>query len=195
MILPKKKQAFMVSAMKSGSGKTLITLGLINIFKKLGKTVSIYKTGPDYIDTMYHEKIAESPSTNLDPFFLEPEHRPGELKNLFFRNFKGDMAIIEGAMGLFDGVYGEGKRCSACTVSEEIGINVILIVDIDEVDTAGEYLKKFSHRVKTVILNKVPIDYDISLIRKRLSESDLTLMGFLYYNENYHMESRHLGLN
>ena len=195
MILTKKKKAFMVSAMKSGSGKTLITLGLINIFKKMGKTVSIYKTGPDYIDTMYHEKIAESPSTNLDPFFLEPEHRPGELKNLFFRNFTGDMAIIEGAMGLFDGVYGEGKRCSACIVSEEIGINVILIVDIDELDTAGEYLKKFSHRVKTVIVNKVPIDYDISLIRKRLSESDLTLMGFLYYNENYHMESRHLGLN
>ena len=195
MILPKDKKAFMVSAMKSGSGKTLITLGLINIFKRMGKTVSIYKTGPDYIDTMYHEKIAGSPSTNLDPFFLEPEYRPGELKNLFFRNFTGDMAIIEGAMGLFDGVYGEGKRCSACIVSEEIWIDVILVVDIDEIDTVGEYLKKFSNRVKTVIVNKVPIDYDISVIRERLSESDLTLMGFLYYNENYHMESRHLGLN
>lgn len=195
MILQKEKKAFMVSAMKSGSGKTLITLGLINIFKIMGKTVSIYKTGPDYIDTMYHEKIAGSPSTNLDPFFLEPEYRPGELKNLFFRNFTGDMAIIEGAMGLFDGVYGEGKRCSACIVSEEIGIDVILVVDIDEIDTVGEYLQKFSHRVKTVIVNKVPIDYDISLIRERLVESNLTLIGFLYYNENYHMESRHLGLN
>ena len=195
MILPKEKKAFMVSAMKSGSGKTLITLGLINIFKKMGKTVSIYKTGPDYIDTMYHEKIAESPSTNLDPFFLEPDFKPDELKNLFFRNFSGDMAIIEGAMGLFDGVYGEGKRCSACIVSEEIGIDVILVVDIDEIDTVGEYLQKFSHRVKAVIVNKVPIGYDISLIRERLSESDLTLLGFLYYNENYHMESRHLGLN
>lgn len=195
MILQKEKKAFMVSAMKSGSGKTLITLGLINIFKRMGKTVSIYKTGPDYIDTMYHEKIAGSPSTNLDPFFLEPEYRPGELKNLFFRNFTGDMAIIEGAMGLFDGVYGEGKRCSACIVSEEIGIDVILVVDIDEIDTVGEYLQKFSHRVKTVIVNKVPIDYDISLIRERLVESNLTLIGFLYYNENYHMESRHLGLN
>jgi cobyrinic acid a,c-diamide synthase len=195
MILQKEKKVFMVSAMKSGSGKTLITLGLINIFKRMGKTVSIYKTGPDYIDTMYHEKIAGSPSTNLDPFFLEPEYRPGELKNLFFRNFTGDMAIIEGAMGLFDGVYGEGKRCSACIVSEEIGIDVILVVDIDEIDTVGEYLQKFSHRVKTVIVNKVPIDYDISLIRERLVESNLTLIGFLYYNENYHMESRHLGLN
>ena len=88
MILPKKKQAFMVSAMKSGSGKTLITLGLINILKNMGKTISIYKTGPDYIDTMYHEKIAGTPSTNLDPFFLEPEYRPGELKNLFFKNLQ-----------------------------------------------------------------------------------------------------------
>ena len=100
------KQAFMVSAMKSGSGKTLITLGLINILKRAGKSVSIYKTGPDYIDTMYHEKIAGSPSTNLDPYFLEPEFKPGELKKLFFRNLRGDVAIIEGAMGLFDGIYG-----------------------------------------------------------------------------------------
>ena len=74
------KKAFMVSAMKSGSGKTLITLGLINILKKMGKAISIYKTGPDYIDTMYHEKIAGSPSTNLDPFFLEPDFKPNELK-------------------------------------------------------------------------------------------------------------------
>ena len=195
MILQKDKKVFMVSAIKSGSGKTLITLGLINIFKRMGKTVSIYKTGPDYIDTMYHEKIAGSPSTNLDPFFLEPDFKPDELKNLFFRNFSGDMAIIEGAMGLFDGVYGEGKRCSACIVSEEIGIDVILVVDIDEIDTVGEYLQKFSHRVKAVIVNKVPVGYDISLIHERLVASDLTLMGFLHYNENYHMESRHLGLN
>ena len=46
------KKAFMVSAMKSGSGKTLITLGLINTFKKKGESISIYKTGPDYIDTI-----------------------------------------------------------------------------------------------------------------------------------------------
>ena len=77
------KKAFMVSAMKSGSGKTLITLGLINTLKKKGESISIYKTGPDYIDTMYHEKIGGSYSTNLDPFFLEPDFRPNELKNLF----------------------------------------------------------------------------------------------------------------
>ena len=126
-----KKQAFMVSAMKSGSGKTLITLGLINILKRAGKSVSIYKTGPDYIDTMYHEKIAGSPSTNLDPYFLEPSFKSGELKKLFFTNLKGDVAIIEGAMGLFDGIYGEGKRCSACIVSEELNVDVIMVVDMD----------------------------------------------------------------
>ena len=189
------KKAFMVSAMKSGSGKTLITLGLINIFKRMRKTVSIYKTGPDYIDTMYHEKIAGSPSTNLDPFFLEPEYRPGELKNLFFRNFTSDMAIIEGAMGLFDGVYGEGKRCSACIVSEEISVDVVLIVDIDELDSINEYLGRFEHRVKAIIVNKVPNDYDIKLLRTTIDSLNLDLLGFLYFDESYHMESRHLGLH
>lgn len=194
MILPKKKQAFMVSAMKSGSGKTLITLGLINILKNMGKTISIYKTGPDYIDTMYHEKIAGTPSTNLDPFFLEPEYRPGELKNLFFKNFLYDAAIIEGAMGLFDGVYGEGKRCSACIVSEEIGVDVILVVDIDELEKLEEYLNKFSNRVRAVIVNKLPPDCDIELLKTKINAMDLVLLGYLYMDESYRIESRHLGL-
>ncbi|EJP24671.1 cobyrinic acid a,c-diamide synthase [Lachnoanaerobaculum sp. ICM7] len=194
MILPKEKQAFMVSAMKSGSGKTLITLGLINILKKMGKTISIYKTGPDYIDTMYHEKIAGSPSTNLDPFFLEPEYRPEELKNLFFKNFLYDTAIIEGAMGLFDGVYGEGKRCSACIVSEEIGVDVILVVDMDELEKLEEYLNKFSHRVRAVIVNKLPPDCDIELLKAKINALDLVLLGYLYMDESYRIESRHLGL-
>ena len=194
MILPKEKQAFMVSAMKSGSGKTLITLGLINILKKIGNTISIYKTGPDYIDTMYHEKIAGSPSTNLDPFFLEPEYRPGELKNLFFKNFLYDTAIIEGAMGLFDGVYGEGKRCSACIVSEEIGVDVILVVDMDELEKLEEYLNKFSNRVRAVIVNKLPPDCDIELLKAKINASDLVLLGYLYMDESYRIESRHLGL-
>ena len=173
------KTAFMVSAMKSGSGKTLITLGLINILKKMGKTISIYKTGPDYIDTMYHEKIAGSPSTNLDPFFLEPDYKPNELKNVFFRNFLGDTAIIEGAMGLFDGVYGEGKRCSACIVSEEIGVDVILVIDIDELEKLEEYLQKFSHHVKAVIVNKLPYDCNIELLNKKINALNLVLMGYL----------------
>ena len=194
MILPKEKQAFMVSAMKSGSGKTLITLGLINILKKMGNTISIYKTGPDYIDTMYHEKIAGSPSTNLDPFFLEPEYRPGELKNLFFKNFLYDTAIIEGAMGLFDGVYGEGKRCSACIVSEEIGVDVIFVVDMDELEKLEEYLNKFSNRVRAVIVNKLPPDCDIELLKAKINASDLVLLGYLYMDESYRIESRHLGL-
>ena len=194
MILPKEKQAFMVSAMKSGSGKTLITLGLINILKNMGKTISIYKTGPDYIDTMYHEKIAGSPSTNLDPFFLEPEYRPGELKNLFFKNFLYDAAIIEGAMGLFDGVYGEGKRCSACIVSEEISVDVILVVDMDELEKLEEYLNKFSNRVRAVIVNKLPPDCDIELLKTKINALDLVLLGYLYMDESYRIESRHLGL-
>ena len=188
------KKAFMVSAMKSGSGKTLITLGLINILKKMCKTISIYKTGPDYIDTMYHEKIAGSPSTNLDPFFLEPDFKPNELKNVFFRNFLGDTAIIEGAMGLFDGVYGEGKRCSACIVSEEIGVDVILVIDIDELEKIEEYLQKFSHRVKAVIVNKLPYDCNIELLNRKINAINLVLLGYLYHDESYHIESRHLGL-
>lgn len=189
-----KKNAFMISAMKSGSGKTMITLGLINLLKKSGKGISVFKTGPDYIDTMYHMKIAGIHSTNLDSYFLEPDFKRGELKKLFYKNCKKEIAIIEGAMGLFDGIYGEGKRSSACTVSEELNIDVILVANIDELDKISEYLSRYSNKVKALIINKLPKFYDIDALKEKVSSLNLILLGYVYYNESYRIESRHLGL-
>lgn len=166
------KNAFMISAMKSGSGKTLITLGLANLLKKSGKSISMFKTGPDYIDTMYHSKITNSYSTNLDPFFLEPDFKPGKLKKLFFEHMTGDIGIIEGAMGLFDGVYGEGKRGSACAVSEELNIDVILVVEEDEFCYLGEYLSRYDNRVRAIILNRLNKDCNITLLKDKIKASD-----------------------
>lgn len=188
-----KKNAFMISAMKSGSGKTLITLGLANLLKRAGKSISMFKTGPDYIDTMYHSKITNSYSTNLDPFFLEPNSKPGELKKLFLEHMTGDIGIVEGAMGLFDGVYKEGKRGSACVVSEELNIDVILVVEAGETDCLSEYLSRYSNRVRAVIVNKVR-DLDISLFKNKVENLGLKFLGYLYDNDSFHIESRHLGL-
>ena len=188
------KNAFMISAMKSGRGKTLITLALADIFKKSGKRISMFKTGPDYIDTMYHSKITNAPSTNLDPFFLEPDFKPGELKKLFHEHMKGDIGIIEGAMGLFDGVYGEGKRGSACTVSDKLNIDVILVLEEDELDSLGEYLSRYDNRVRAVILNRLNKDCNISILKDKIKASGLRLLGYLYENNSFHIKSRHLGL-
>lgn len=188
------KNAFMISAMKSGSGKTLITLGLANLLKKSGKSISMFKTGPDYIDTMYHSKITNSYSTNLDPFFLEPDFKPGKLKRLFFEHMTGDIGIIEGAMGLFDGVYGEGKRGSACAVSEELNIDVILVVEEDELCYLGEYLSRYDNRVRAIILNRLNKDCNITLLKDKIKASGLKLLGYLYDNNSFHIKSRHLGL-
>ena len=188
------KNAFMISAMKSGRGKTLITLALADIFKKSGKRISMFKTGPDYIDTMYHSKITNAPSTNLDPFFLEPDFKPGELKKLFHEHMKGDIGIIEGAMGLFDGVYGEGKRGSACTVSDKLNIDVILVLEEDELNSLGEYLSRYDNRVRAVILNRLNKDCNISILKDKIKASGLRLLGYLYENNSFHIKSRHLGL-
>mgnify|MGYP001001892179 CR=1 FL=1 len=116
-----KKQAFMVSAMKSGSGKTLITLGLINIFKRMGKTVSIYKTGPDYIDNSnlisdkfrakYHKEVEDYIAENdiIDYVPIVGGQDPSENYELISYDQNTGMVVAKPVYPGFDGEAEEVK--------------------------------------------------------------------------------------
>ena len=104
----------MISAMDSHSGKTAICSSLIAALKKRGINVAAFKTGPDYIDPMYHTIAAERVCINLEPYFLEPDLKKDELKKQFAHYSKGaDIAVTEAAMGYFSGIYKEEPRASA----------------------------------------------------------------------------------
>src|SRR5438874_2847357 len=96
-------KAFVVSAPSSGSGKTLVTLGLIRAFRDRGLRVASAQVGPDYIDPRFHEAASGRPCFNLDPWAMGPDVVRSLLADLARDS---DLVVIEGVMGLFDGPQG-----------------------------------------------------------------------------------------
>ena len=94
----------------SGSGKTLITCGILQVLKNRGLKVASFKCGPDYIDPMFHSKVIGTKSRNLDTFFADRD----VVRYLLAENSRGmDLALMEGVMGYYDGVGGTTSRASA----------------------------------------------------------------------------------
>ena len=135
-----------LAAPASGSGKTMITCGLLQILKKKGLQVQAYKCGPDYIDPMFHKVVLDTPSKNLDLYLASNMNHKHELserekisktssKNNFFRYLfaraaeQKDIAVIEGVMGYFDGLGGTTSEASTAEVAENLDAPVILIVN------------------------------------------------------------------
>ena len=102
----------MIAGTNSGCGKTTITCALLAALKKRGLVTAPFKCGPDYIDPMFHTYITGRPSVNLDAFFLDG----AALREVLSRRLLGsDIGLIEGVMGLYDGVFlrsmPKGWRC------------------------------------------------------------------------------------
>ena len=114
----------LLTAMQSGQGKTVTTMALLSAFKKKGFETTSYKVGPDYIDPSLHERILKKKSYNLDSFFLEEN----EIKELFSRTAKGDIAVIEGVMGYYDGLGGTSTRASSWEISQFLDATSILVL-------------------------------------------------------------------
>ena len=115
---------FLLGAPASGSGKTLITCGILQALQARGKAVASFKCGPDYIDPMFHTKIIGAKSRNLDGFFLNQEQICHELTSV-----DCDIAILEGVMGYYDGIAGISTRASAFEVAKWTKTPAVLIVD------------------------------------------------------------------
>lgn len=116
----------LLTAPSSGSGKTLITCGLLHALKNRGKKVISFKCGPDYIDPMFHSMILGTKSRNLDTFFADED----TVRYLFEKNSNGyDLAVLEGVMGYYDGLGGISTRSSAYEVAQVTDTPVILCVD------------------------------------------------------------------
>ena len=116
-------------------GKTTVTLGLIRALTRQFPVVP-FKIGPDYIDPSYHQAAAKNEPHNLDLFLLGEEN----LKKIFFKSIKkGEMAIVEGVMGLFDGL-GTESWASTAHVAKILKLPVILVVDVRSMSTSAAAL-------------------------------------------------------
>lgn len=187
----------MIAAPKSGSGKTMITCALLQLLKASGKNVLSYKCGPDYIDPMFHKKVLGVPSKNLDTFFTDEK----TTVQLFLdERADDDFAVLEGVMGLYDGLGGIYEQGSSYHLAKVTQTPIILVVDAKGMGKsvlaliAGFLQYDTHHLIKGVLLNRMSKGYyDIikSLIEKELS---VKVVGYFPEQKDIGLSSRHLGL-
>ena len=192
-----KAARILLAAGASGSGKTLITCGLLQALVNRGLKTASFKCGPDYIDPMFHSRVIGAKSRNLDTFFTDSE----TTKYLFCENAVDcDISVMEGVMGFYDGVAGTTTKASAYDLASVTDTPVILIVNSRGMSVSlAAYVKGFmeyrkdSH-IQGVIFNQMsPMLYPRM---KELLEKELNIkvLGYVPKMDDCVIESRHLGL-
>lgn len=193
-----KLDRVMLAAPKSGSGKTTITCAILQTLKDMGKQVVSYKCGPDYIDPMFHQRVIGIPSKNLDTFFTGEN----DTKKLLLKNRTGEeIAVIEGVMGLYDGLGGVREEGSSYHLAKVTKTPIILVVDAKGMGRsvialiAGFLAYDTEHLIRGVILNRMSKSY--YEIIKPLIEAELQIrvLGYLAERQQLQIQSRHLGLH
>jgi cobyrinic acid a,c-diamide synthase len=184
-----------IAAPSSGAGKTTIATGLMAAFRARGLAVSPHKVGPDYIDPGYHALATGRPGRNLDAVMLGEDL----IAPLFLHGSAGaDVAVVEGAMGLFDG-RGSTERGSTAHVAHLLEAPVVLVVDASSQSRSvaalvhGFMSYDEDLRVAGVILNRVASDRHQQLLREAL-DNVLPVLGVVRRDAQVATPSRHLGL-
>ncbi|TNC24556.1 cobyrinate a,c-diamide synthase [Amycolatopsis alkalitolerans] len=184
-----------IAAPGSGHGKTTIATGLMAALRARGLDVSGHKVGPDFIDPSYHALATGRPPRNLDPF-LQGE----DLLVPLLLHGAGELAVIEGVMGLFDGALGTEGFASTAHVARLLDAPVVLVVDAGAASrsVAATVLgfANYDPRVELagVILNKLGSPRHEDEIRAALAPTGIPVLGALRRNDDIHAPSRHLGL-
>lgn len=202
MSLPK---AIALGSAASNSGKTTITLGLLRHLSQLGFSVRGAKSGPDYIDTMYHLHSCGRESVNLDAWSMGAPL----IRSLAFRGVnsltsstaqrEGDLVIIEGAMGALDGAGSTGNG-SLSDLVDMLQIPLIMIVDATKsghsciLPVLGLRTARPDINLAGFIANRVLSDRHERQIRTAASQYDLRLFGVIRNDPALVLPSRHLGL-
>jgi len=185
-------RGLIVSAIRSGAGKTTIALGLMRAFARRGFTIQPYKCGPDYIDPAFHAYAAGRPSFNLDSWAMSP----GLLSSLVAHH-PADLVVCEGVMGLFDGAGGRGATSD---VSAALGWPVVLVLDVKgQIETAAAVAAgcatfRDDVGIAGVILNRVASERHLGMIRSAFDRAGIALFGGLASDPRFALPERHLGL-
>ncbi len=195
--MKKKSSGLIIAAPASGTGKTIITLGLIGALKNNGYVVAPAKVGPDYIDPSYLAAAADMPCLNLDPWAMRLDTIAGHCFNL---SKAAPLIICEGVMGLFDGTT-DGKNSTA-DLSATTGWPVILVVDVKgQAASAAAVVRGFAnHRsdfnLCGVIFNRIGGKKHRQSISIAMKETlpNMPILGFVPKTVGMQLAERHLGL-
>ena len=171
-------RGLIVAAPRSGAGKTTVTIALLAALKRRGIAVQAAKVGPDYIDPAFHAAATGRPSVNLDSWAMKPallDALMGEAAS------DAEMLVLEGAMGLFDGIEAGPRRSgSTADLAARFGLPVLLVVDVSgQSQSAAALVRGFAGhdpevRIGGVVLNRVGSERHRAasiVCRRRLGDS------------------------
>ncbi len=188
---------FLLAAPRSGSGKTTMTCALLMALKRRGCAPCAFKSGPDYIDPMFHRAVLGVESRSLDLFFSAPE----TVRTLYARGAAGHgAAVCEGAMGFYDGLGGVSDRASAWHLADTLGLPVLLVVEPkgQSLTLAAELNGLVNFRTPShiagILLNNCTARMHALLAPMLEKETGLPVLGFLPKLPEAVIGSRHLGL-
>ena len=191
-------KSILIAAPSSGSGKTTISLGIMAALRKRGRIVQPFKVGPDFIDPGHHTAVCGRASRNLDGWMLSKDY----VVSSFEKSSNGsDISVIEGVMGLFDGVNGKSEDGSSAQIAKWTGSPVILVVDARSMARSAAALvsgfENFDKYVNLagVIFNRVGSERHMNMLREAVESNCKTkVLGFIPRDEALSMPERHLGL-
>lgn len=188
----------MFAATTSGTGKTTICCGIQRALRNRGLKVQPFKVGPDYIDTEYHFASSNVKSRNLDEFMLPRQ----EIRYLFSKSAQdADISIIEGVMGLYDGLGASHDECSTSSMSKILDCPVILVIDGRAMAASAAALVLGYRnmdpqvRIAGVIANNVSTKSHFQIIKTAVEKhTGIEVLGHIPKDDQFNLSSRHLGL-
>ncbi len=187
----------LIAALRGGSGKTMLSIGIIAAWKALGKNVTPFKKGPDYIDAGWLALAAGRPCHNLDIFLVETKHI---LQSFLFHSSQGDIAVVEGNRGLYDGFDIKGSTSTA-ELAKLLHAPVVLCIDCTKstrtMAAAVLGCMQFDPGVdiKGVILNRVAGPRHEQILRKSIEHHcNIPVLGAVPKLGKQNFPERHMGL-
>lgn len=185
----------MIASVGSGCGKTTAVCGILYGLKTRGLSVQSFKSGPDYIDPMFHKKVLGAGGGNLDLFFSGQD---GVCRLLAERSGQRDIAIVEGAMGYYDGIgMTEAAGCHALALAA--GLPVVLVVNPAGMGLSvcaliqGFLQYRRPNAIRGILLNQVSrTRYET--LKPCVEELGVSVLGYIPVQKEFAPESRHLGL-
>jgi cobyrinic acid a,c-diamide synthase len=191
-------RGLIVAASRSGSGKTTVTLGLLAALRRNGIAVRAAKVGPDYIDPAFHAAATGATSVNLDSWAMPPallDALVGEIAQ------SAEFLIVEGVMGLFDGVPGpSGRTGTTADLATRLRLPVLLVLDVSgQSQTAAAVVRGLAWhdpdvRIAGVVLNRVGSERHRVLVEDAIDALDIPVFGAVPRDAALTMPERHLGL-
>ncbi|MHB1127823.1 MAG: cobyrinate a,c-diamide synthase [Bacillota bacterium] len=191
------KPRLVIAGTHSGTGKTTLSIGLMAAFCLRGLVVQPFKVGPDYIDPGFHTVAAQRVSHNLDGWMLSED----KIREIYSRaSTNVDLSLIEGVMGLFDGVKGHGELGSTAQVAKALAAPVILVINARGLARSAAAMicgyRNFDPAVNIagVIFNNVGSGNHAAFLGQAADEAGMPVVGCLPRLDEFQLPERHLGL-